>query len=181
MKKRILLCSAILLVLPFSRALALDSATATCSNNKYSTTTQDLPTYPESRGIALTPESQNKLKEAVSTNGNSALKEINNLTCLEYLNLNDFAISDLNSIKNLINLKELYLSNTDVSDLLPLTNFVNLKHLALYSDTKKAKFSDLAPLSNLEKLEILLVNIENASIIDPLQSLINLKTLSIKN
>lgn len=180
MKSKIFIYSVVLLVLLIS-AVSAEESIVTCSNDKYSTETQDLPTDPTSWGVALTDESQNKLKDSVELEGDSALQEINSLDCLEYLNLNDFAISDLSSIENLVNLQRLYLSNTNVSDLSPLSNFVNLKHLVLYSDTKEAKFSDLSPLSDLENLEILLINLEAVSDITPLQNLVNLNTLEIKN
>lgn len=157
------------------------SESAVCSNELYSAETQDLPTYPVSQGVALTSESQNKLKGAVKLEGNSALNDISDLTCLEYLNLNDFAISDVSSLKNLTSLQRLSLSNTDITDLRPLSNLANLKHLVLYSDTKEAKFSDLFPLSNLTNLEILLINLESVSDITSIASLVKLKTLHIRN
>jgi hypothetical protein len=176
-----------------------------CYNSEYQTEfdTYAFRPYTPEKIIVLTNESEDKLKEALKKQGDSALKAISNLTCLEKLDLEtqDCGVSNISALKDLKNLRMLMINNNGsgpqisdifslknmekmenlilphnlISDISVLSNMKNLRDLFLYNN----KISDTSPLSRLTNLESLNLDWNPISDISPLKKLTNLKTLSL--
>jgi hypothetical protein len=142
-----------------------------CSNDLYSTEFSE-----KEKLIALTKESQKKLIKNINIQGDSALNQIADLKCLQFLNLEKaYYLSDISPLKNLTNLKELYLGprisensglilkelkklevlniqgSINIKDNSFIADLKNLKNLWLYEIKKE----DIPLLKNLQKLEYL--------------------------
>ena len=109
------------------------------------------------------------------------LSPLTNLTALEYLDLDNTAISgDLSPLSNMIALEHLELRNTNIGgDLSPLSNLIALEYLVIYNT---AITGDLSPLSDLTALEHLdLRNIAISGDLSPLSNMIELEYLYLSN
>ncbi|MBL4593383.1 MAG: DUF4173 domain-containing protein [Flavobacteriales bacterium] len=105
------------------------------------------------------------------------LVEINELTHLEKLYLNDNYIYDLDTLTKNTNLTHLYLSTNELKKLSFLKNFKNLDLL----DLNNNKLKSLSSLPALTKLESLYLNGNQLNDIMRLSKLPNLEKLSLNN
>ncbi len=127
------------------------------------------------------------------------IKNLDKLTYLEKLFLQNNKISEIKDLNLLINLKVLYLSGNKISEIKGLDNLVNLEHLYL-NDNEIYKIEGLANCKNLKslnlegnhmnkiqnldiniKLETLFLGNNKISEISGLKNLIELKYLGLEN
>jgi internalin A len=135
------------------------------------------------------------LKEAGTLDCNSASQE---LSTVEFLDLNSKQISDLRPLSPLTNLQFLHLSENQISDIRPLSSLTNLRVLYLHRNQVRDisslstltnllllnlwrnQISDITPLSNLDKLADLDLSNNQITNIVPLSALPNLSKLTLK-
>lgn len=99
-----------------------------------------------------TESSLNKFINQYIKNGNQALADIRDLTCLDTLEVPYVAgakVTDLTPLSALTNLKTLVLTNTDVDSIAELGQLQKLASLTL----NLSRAVDLSPLVNLNKLK----------------------------
>ena len=101
------------------------------------------------------------------------ISEIQYLTKLRVLNLNNTTVKTLEHLENLVQLEELTLSR-----FMRLSNEDNLLfNLAPTPDIFGPLISDLTPIKNLLNLRTLDITNQNVNSISPIQSLLNLKSI----
>ena len=96
--------------------------------------------------------SLNKFINQYIKNGNQALLDIRDLTCLDTLEIpyiNKARVTDLTPLSALTNLKTLALTNTDINNIAALGQLQKLASLTL----NLSRAVDLSPLVNLKKLK----------------------------
>ena len=102
---------------------------------------------------------------------------LNNLTKLEYLDLNSNQIQDIAPLNNLTNLQYLYLDSNQIQDIAPLNNLPNLQYLDLDSN----QIQDITVLNNLTNLQELDLSSNPIQDITVLNNLTKLQTLDLRN
>jgi hypothetical protein len=135
----------------------------TCSNAEYSAEyLKYKPAYSKLNGYMLYMMSDEKLNRVLKEQGASeALKQISDLTCLNYLNMHR-------------------LESAPEKDLSLLSNFTNLHDLTLSSSWSDLVPIDFSPLSSLTQLRRLYASFPEGSNISAIGKLTNLETLSIQ-
>lgn len=91
---------------------------------------------------------------------------------LEYLNLSNNSIKDINGVEVITTLEELRVSNIDIKDISKLSTLINLAVL----DVSQNRIEDLEPLRGLKNLKYLYVGNNNIEDIKPISG-ITLSTL----
>lgn len=148
--------------------------------------------------IQLNDKSNLKLAENIMSQGNSALLNIQKLTCLESLTiLGGYQVTSITPLSKLINLKNLSLNSTGIKNITPLRTLTKLTNLTItnapvsditvlallkqlkYLNLGGTQVTDLSPISQLSNLNGL--GLMNTKITDltPLNSLTNLRTLTL--
>lgn len=150
--------------------------TGPCSNANYSTEMAETFDAPEGK-IFLTDVSKEKLRNALETEGKSALYDISDLTCLEYLDLSGSVITNVGALNKLTDLKDLLLGASDVSNIEGLRGMKKLEYL----DLGLTDVSDITPIEDLENLKY--VNLEETDVhdISALQNLTKLERIDLSN
>ncbi len=105
------------------------------------------------------------------------LNGIQNLTQLNFLDLDSNQISDISPLQNLTQLTYLYLSENQISNITPLQNLTILSNLFLYDN----QISNISILQNLTQLTWLFLSGNQISDISPLQNLTQLTNLGLSN
>jgi internalin A len=103
------------------------------------------------------------------------LNGIQNLTQLDFLDLDSNQISDISPLQNLTQLTYLYLSENKISNITPLQNLTILSNLFLYGN----QISNISILQNLTQLTWLFLSDNQISDISPLQNLTQLTNLGL--
>jgi len=103
------------------------------------------------------------------------LRPLASLTRLDYLDLDNSAVSDLAPLEGLTNLQWLDLRGLPVSDIAPLASLTNLESLSLDS----TQVRDITPLAELRNLESLNLRATPVQDLTPLVRLSKLKKLSL--
>lgn len=104
----------------------------------------------------------------------SNIEELQHLTKLTYLKIEDTKVSDISSLEKLTNLEELILSFNDIEDITPLAN---LKYLELLDLECNYFIKDISPLKDLTDLHTLILSSNGISTADVLRNLKNLEIL----
>ena len=126
-----------------------------CSNNEYYTRfTIHGANLSQSKYISLSFESRDMLEKAIDEKGSSALLEISNLDCLEFLYIDNANFSDTTYLAGFKNLKFLKLYEVAATNLWPLQNLTTLETLEIVSN----QAINIEPLKTMHSLKIVFLN-----------------------
>ncbi len=145
-----------------------------CYNEKYSTIIEMKEIINEEI-IILDQESREKLNNAIDDMGNLALEDLENLNCIEYLDISGTSINDISRLQQLDKMRILNLGYTKVNNIEPLKNMKRLKILNL----RNAEVTDISYLANLEKLEELNLRRNSIHNLGPISDLNELRVLDL--
>lgn len=141
---------------PIDNDIILDSNL--CFNQNYKT-----EYFQNKAHVQLTKESRDLLIDKIKLNGDFALQEISDLTCITFLELRDLGLEDISSLKSLVNIKNLYLSNNNIYDITPIKDMKSLRLLEA-PNNKISKIDILKELENLEVVVLINNEIEDLSV-----------------
>lgn len=110
---------------------------------------------------------------------NKHLKNMFNLSSIEYLNIIKYPYEDLVSLHNYSKLKKLQLTSTKLKSLKGIDNLINLKSVDLFKCNQLESLESVDRLELLEELEI--ENCKKINNLYQLSNLVNLKTFLIED
>lgn len=171
-----------------------------CSNSFYTTQESSVEIGYNVLGSRIGLFNSSYLRSNIITNGYSALAGINDLYCLQFLQLGELTgsnTSGLNEIQKLANLTHLGLGGTELTDISFLNNSTKLEQLSIF-DTSPSDFSVLNNLTKMKLLSLARVNtLDNISFVsympdleyltldgagqtwDPIEKVVRVKTIDL--